>query len=97
MPSKPPNAGEILVRVKGLEPPHLAALGPKPSASTNSATPATGALLAKPMPGCEQKFQLFYQYRDCLLTGCQGQAGASYELSSRQRRGLLKTKEKATG
>ena len=42
-----------LVRVKGLEPPHLAALGPKPSASTNSATPATGALLAKPLAGCE--------------------------------------------
>ena len=28
------------MRAKGLEPPHLAILGPKPSASTNSATPA---------------------------------------------------------
>jgi hypothetical protein len=35
----PINKGNM-VRVKGLEPPRLAALGPKPSASTNSATPA---------------------------------------------------------
>jgi hypothetical protein len=28
------------VRAEGLEPPHLAAAGPKPAASTNSATPA---------------------------------------------------------
>ena len=30
------------VRVKGVEPPRLAALDPKSSASTNSATPAKG-------------------------------------------------------
>ena len=29
-----------MVRAEGLEPPHLSTLGPKPSASTNSATPA---------------------------------------------------------
>jgi hypothetical protein len=29
-----------MVRAEGLEPPHLAALEPKSSASTNSATPA---------------------------------------------------------
>jgi hypothetical protein len=33
-----------LVRAEGLEPPCLAAFGPKPSASTSSATPAHGAL-----------------------------------------------------
>ena len=31
-----------MVRVRGLEPPRLAALEPKSSASTNSATPAKG-------------------------------------------------------
>ena len=30
-----------VVRAEGLEPPYLAALGPKPSASTSSATPAS--------------------------------------------------------
>jgi hypothetical protein len=55
-----------MVRVKGLEPPRLAALGPKPSASTNSATPAqfreikipspyTSRLIAKCLEGCERK------------------------------------------
>lgn len=34
-----------MVRVEGLEPPHLAAAGPKPAASTNSATRASGALI----------------------------------------------------
>ena len=34
------NKGLYLVRVEGLEPPRLAALVPKTSASTNSATPA---------------------------------------------------------
>ncbi len=32
--------GLFMVRAEGLEPPHLAAAGPKPAASTNSATPA---------------------------------------------------------
>ena len=32
--------GRSLVRAKGLEPPHLAMAGPKPAASTSSATPA---------------------------------------------------------
>ena len=40
-------AKTTVVRVKGLEPPRLAALGPKPSASTNSATPAYRALSNK--------------------------------------------------
>ena len=31
-----------MVRVEGLEPPRLSASGPKPGASTNSATPAHG-------------------------------------------------------
>ncbi len=34
------QAQELLVRAKGLEPPRLATLEPKSSASTNSATPA---------------------------------------------------------
>ena len=37
---RPRNAGGTLVRAEGLEPPCHKALGPKPSASTNSATPA---------------------------------------------------------
>ena len=36
------GAGAEVVRAKGLEPPHLAILVPKTSASTNSATPARG-------------------------------------------------------
>jgi hypothetical protein len=34
------HVGLFVVRAEGLEPPHLAAAGPKPAASTNSATPA---------------------------------------------------------
>src|SRR3954464_8562015 len=34
------NSGGPLVRAKGLEPPHLSIPGPKPGASTSSATPA---------------------------------------------------------
>ncbi|CAH2400572.1 hypothetical protein MES4922_250071 [Mesorhizobium ventifaucium] len=37
-----------MVRVKGLEPPHLAAAGPKPAASTNSATRAPALPLQAP-------------------------------------------------
>ena len=36
-----PLAAAGLVRAKGLEPPHLAMAGPKPAASTSSATPAS--------------------------------------------------------
>ena len=36
----------VFVRVEGLEPPRLAALDPKSSASTNSATPASAVLYA---------------------------------------------------
>ena len=43
-----------VVRVKGLEPPRLAAPEPKSGASTNSATPATGQPLAKQTEGCER-------------------------------------------
>ena len=43
-----------MVRVKGLEPPRLAAPEPKSGASTNSATPATGQALAKRKEGCER-------------------------------------------
>jgi hypothetical protein len=38
-----------LVRAKGLEPPHLAMAGPKPAASTSSATPASGEKRAVPL------------------------------------------------
>ena len=37
-----------MVRVKGLEPPRLAATAPKAVASTSSATPAQGLLNASP-------------------------------------------------
>jgi hypothetical protein len=37
----------MLVRVKGVEPPRLAALDPKSSVSTNSTIPAFKALLLK--------------------------------------------------
>src|SRR3546814_6937300 len=43
----PACAAAGLVRAKGLEPPHLAILVPKTSASTNSATPAQSF-----RPGC---------------------------------------------
>ena len=39
-PGSIPIRSSELVRAKGLEPPHLAILVPKTSASTNSATPA---------------------------------------------------------
>ena len=39
-----------LVRVKGVEPPRLAALDPKSSVSTNSTTPAFFIMLLKSSP-----------------------------------------------
>jgi hypothetical protein len=38
---------DYLVRVKGVEPPHLSALDPKSSVSTNSTTPAFIVMLLK--------------------------------------------------
>ena len=48
-------AKKRLVRVKGLEPPRLAAPEPKSGASTNSATPALMRLLTKPIRNGERK------------------------------------------
>ena len=55
-----------VVRVKGLEPPRLAAPEPKSGASTNSATPALSTpeasiwrYLAKLSPGCERENAIF--------------------------------------
>ena len=48
---------DCLVRVKGVEPPHLSALDPKSSVSTNSTTPAFIVMLLKAV--C--KFIQFYQ------------------------------------
>ena len=45
----PSGCGRRMVRAKGLEPPHLAILGPKPGASTNSATPARTLQGARPI------------------------------------------------
>src|SRR5690606_36632196 len=51
--------GVGLVRAEGLEPPRLAAAGPKPAASANSATPAgrTGAFDMGKMPRGRPQFQ----------------------------------------
>ena len=46
---------EVLVRAKGFEPPHLAILEPKSSASTSSATPASGERRATPLSQRVQK------------------------------------------
>src|SRR3990170_7696649 len=45
----PSGFGRRMVRAKGLEPPHLAIPGPKPGASTNSATPARTLQGARPI------------------------------------------------
>src|SRR5690606_13578564 len=64
-----------LVRAKGLEPPHLAILGPKPSASTDSATPAARRISGGPKPdkqGCALR-----------IAGRKGQAARRGEYISR--------------
>src|SRR5690349_5312232 len=70
-----------LVRAKGLEPPHLAMAGPKPAASTNSATPAirrSPEIEALALIGTAAKGQAWRQ----------GTAGAVRSLVAGQRKDL---------
>ena len=53
-----------MVRVEGLEPPRLAALEPKSSASTNFATPALSGGLAKPRAGFQRKMHTSGMHRN---------------------------------
>ena len=59
-----------MVRVKGLEPPRLAAPEPKSGASTNSATPASGRVLAKLGRGSEREngVSVLRRYRVCIAS-----------------------------
>ena len=63
-----PAASALMVRMRGLEPPHLAALEPKSSASTNSATSAREGLLREGFAGGNRQLrQGFGQGAETLL------------------------------